>query len=306
MAQKAGWYEVPGKGRRYWTGSEYRFYGPSDNPANKGSAAVNLDIGGMWNNLVKQYGSNTSDPTKVGQQSFERNPPVTAAKIPVAPSADTKQEPYTVMGVTYDPASGQAIQPDTGEIAPGGYSIPASGTDTSSGNREALRSAGGDPAMVAWATANPELAKSMVATQDRRLETNPDFKQSGYTAVRDHLYPERAVLAAEGNMGDFSVRDGMTMGMSPENAGTIGSGGSVETIFEPGKDPVTTSAPQQAFDLLTSYKQGLTNPAVEEAPTDKAPANMIGLDYDQVNAKMKGLGGEEYLRQLDAGKFTRR
>lgn len=28
--QKPGWYNVPGKGDRYWTGSEYRFYGPSE------------------------------------------------------------------------------------------------------------------------------------------------------------------------------------------------------------------------------------------------------------------------------------
>lgn len=163
-----------------------------------------------------------------------------------------------------------------------------------------------DAGMTAWAKANPGLAAKMVAKQDKRLETNPNFKQSGYEVVRNELYPERAALAAEGNMGDFSVRDAIDGGMSPENAGTIGSGGSVETVFEPGKDPVTTSAPQQAFDLLTSYKKGLTNPSVKEAPIDKAPASMIGLDYDQVNAKMSELGGEEYLKQLDAGKFTRR
>ena len=182
----------------------------------------------------------------------------------------------------------------------------ATGTDTGSGDREALREAGGDPAMVAWAKANPELAKRMVATQDRRLETNPDFKQSGYEAVRGHLYPERAVLAAEGDKGVFSARDAATMGMTPQNAINIASGGSVETLIDADGTTEVSSAPGKAQDLLTSYKQGLTNPSVEEAPTDKAPANMIGLDYDQVNSKMSELGGEEYLKQLDAGKFTRR
>ena len=66
--QKPGWIDVPGKGRRYWTGSEYRFYGPSDNPANKGQSAVSGDIAGMWNNFVSQYGRSTSDPTQVGAQ----------------------------------------------------------------------------------------------------------------------------------------------------------------------------------------------------------------------------------------------
>ena len=58
---------------------------------------------------------------------------------PVRPSQPTGQPAmnnYTVNGVKYDRKTGQAINPDTGKISPGGYSIdPSSGkrTDYSSG-----------------------------------------------------------------------------------------------------------------------------------------------------------------------------
>jgi len=66
MAQQPGWYNVPGKGERYWNGKSYGFYGPSDTAASKGQGKVSTDIGGMWNNFVSQFGSTTSDSSKVG------------------------------------------------------------------------------------------------------------------------------------------------------------------------------------------------------------------------------------------------
>ncbi len=66
MAQQPGWYNVPGKGQRYWNGKNYQFYGPSDTASSKGQLKVSSDIGGMWNNLVSQFGSTTSDPSKIG------------------------------------------------------------------------------------------------------------------------------------------------------------------------------------------------------------------------------------------------
>ena len=57
MAQQPGWMNVPGKGERYWNGKNFQFYGPSDSAATKGQNRVNLDIGGMWNNFVNQYGN---------------------------------------------------------------------------------------------------------------------------------------------------------------------------------------------------------------------------------------------------------
>ena len=112
---------------------------------------------------------------------------------PKPTATDVKQEPYTVMGVTYDPTTGQAIQPDTGKIAPGGYSVPASGTDTSSGDREALRTGTENERMTAWAEANPELAKRVVAKGP---------KQSGYDAIENVVFegaeaPEAKELTEE-------------------------------------------------------------------------------------------------------------
>ena len=123
--------------------------------------------------------------------------PGAATEAPKTPAADTKQEPYTVMGVTYDPATGQAIQPDTGEVAPNGYSVPASGTDTSSGDREALRNAPEDERMAAWAKANPTLVGEV-------MRKGP--KQSGYDAIENVAFgaaaePEAKELTEAGMAG---------------------------------------------------------------------------------------------------------
>ena len=122
-----------------------------------------------------------------------------------------KDEPlpstYTVMGVEYDSASGQAIQPDTGKIAPGGYSVPASGTDTSTSRRDDPRNADyisardaltpessaadiksvEDAGMAAWAKANPGL----VAEAVRR---GP--KQAGYDVLKEIAFEEVAAPEA--------------------------------------------------------------------------------------------------------------
>jgi len=66
MPQQPGWYDVPGKGERYWDGKNYRFYGPSDTAASRGQGKASSDIGGMWNSFVDFFGSTTSDPSKIG------------------------------------------------------------------------------------------------------------------------------------------------------------------------------------------------------------------------------------------------
>ena len=66
MPQQPGWYEVPGKGRRYWNGKDYQFFGPSNSASSKGQMSVSNDVGGMWNNFVGKYGQSTADPSKVG------------------------------------------------------------------------------------------------------------------------------------------------------------------------------------------------------------------------------------------------
>ena len=138
---------------------------------------------------------------------------------------------------------------------------PATGTDTGSGDRESLRAAGGDPAMVAWAKANPELAARMVDKVDDRRNRGLEGKQSGYEAVRNELYPERAVLASEGNLGGFSVDDAVDGGMSSKEAEAIGSGGFVETVFDKGvqgESKITNNSAEKATDLLNNYKAQLS------------------------------------------------
>ena len=139
--QKPGWYNVPGKGRRYWNGSNYQFFGPSDNPASRGQPSVSGDIGGMWNNFVNQWGSSTKDPSRVGEQSFTRQQVEqvrsrrrNVGAKPDSPEAPTSPEPtataqppkeYTVSGVTYNTNTGRP------KGAPeGGYSLETDGTMT--------------------------------------------------------------------------------------------------------------------------------------------------------------------------------
>jgi len=72
MPQQPGWYNVAGKGERYWDGKNYRFYGPSGTAASKGQGKISSDVGGMFNNIVDAFGRTTSDPSKVGQQRWQQ------------------------------------------------------------------------------------------------------------------------------------------------------------------------------------------------------------------------------------------
>ena len=109
---KPGWVDVPGKGRRYWTGSEYRFYGPSDNAANRGQTAVSGDIAGMWNNFVGQFGRSTSDPKQVGSQSFTPQQVKDSKKgKPKNPAAPAKPAVKPSASLSIPPS---AAQPGTG------------------------------------------------------------------------------------------------------------------------------------------------------------------------------------------------
>ena len=141
---------------------------------------------------------------------------------PKPTTTDTKLEPYTVMGVTYDPTTGQAIQPDTGKIAPGGYSVPASGTDTSSGDREALRTGTEDERMAAWAAANPGLAANLVENVEDRRMMNPKYDQAGYDEVKKALDPSYDKDIRTQNFGP--VANGVEYGRNLDLQGTAGVG----------------------------------------------------------------------------------
>ncbi len=160
--------------------------------------------------------------------------------------------------------------------------LKIAGTDTSSGDRESLRAAGGDPAMAAWAKANPELAKRMVDKVDARRNRGLEGKQTGYEAVRNELYPERAVLASEGNLGGFSVDDAVDGGMSSKEAEAIASGGFVETVFDKGvqgESKITNNSAEKATDLLNNYTNKITETFAEALPPS-ATQNPIPMGGD--------------------------
>jgi hypothetical protein len=174
----------------------------------------------------------------------------------------------------------------------------AAGTDTGSGDRESLRevprsappkelSAG----MAAWAAANPELAKKMVDKVDARRMKNPEYTQSGYDPVREVVYPGNAALAAEQNQGDFSIRDAVGGKMSPEDAGTIASGGFVETVFDKGvQSPSTSSNDQEkkSIDLLNNYISK-NKPAVIEStiPSQAQGVAPVGGDGTILDSELE-------------------
>ncbi len=149
----------------------------------------------------------------------------------------------------------------------------STGTDTGSGDREVTRVAqtdNMDDNMKAWAAANPELAQRMVDKVDARRNKGLEGKQSGYETVRDAVYPERAVLAKEGNQGSFSARDAVGGGMSAQNAINIGSGGFVETLIDGDKATQVSSAPGKAQAFAAKrIKQQI------DAPGGALPASEI-------------------------------
>ena len=216
--QQPGWYNVPGKGRRYWDGKNYRFYGPSEGPHNKGQTAISLDLPGMWNNFVSQYGSSTSDPSKVGEQSYTKSVTPPSVPVPVVP--------YT--GSAGNAGGAQSVDPEAGGYIPP-TGLPLSpGTNTSTGKRDPGPAASDfkdnpDEAMKIWAQNFPELADRVID----KVETR-GLQQSGYDAIKSVRQPQ-----ALSDSRESSAVDMVTMGMSPEDAVDFARTGQRETVFEP-------------------------------------------------------------------------
>ena len=118
---------------------------------------------------------------------------IPGATVKTSPAQKDKPLPstYTTMGVEYDSATGQALNPDTKKSSSGGYSInpdggartdygsgDARGVDTSTAQRESLRTAPEDERMTAWAKANPELAQKVL---------NKKTKQAGRGAIEKEI-----------------------------------------------------------------------------------------------------------------------
>ena len=177
----------------------------------------------------------------------------------------------------------------------------ATGTDTGSGDREVLREEPRvaqtddmDANMRAWAAANPTLAKRMVDKVDARRNKGLEGKQSGYETVRDTVYPERKVLAAEGNLGGFSVDDAVDGGMSSKEAEAIASGGFVETVFDKGvqgESKITKNSAGEAQDLLKNYQAQLSgnlSPLVEDGiPSESQNPRIANTDYTPIDSEIE-------------------
>ena len=256
------------------------------------------------------------------------------------PSLQSNNVPAGAFGDIVDKFNNAMSPPSESQIKFEVPTLAATGTDTGSGDRESLRE---DPraappkelsaGMAAWAAANPKLAKRMVDKVDARRMKNPEYTQSGYDTVRETVYPGNAALAAEQNQGDFSVRDAVGGKMSPEEAGAIASGGFVETVFDKGvqgESTITNDSAEKATNLLSNYKKGLIGKAAGEVEPSaiqnpitpggdgtpdgavselqkktvyEAPPSMIGMPLGEVNSKLNQLGGDEFLKQMQAGRF---
>ena len=176
------------------------------------------------------------------------------------------------------------------------------GTDTGSGNREVTRVAqtdNMDDNMKIWAAANPELAANLVKKVDERRMNNPEYTQVGYDQARKQADPSYDPNARSQNFGP--VADGVEYGRNLDLQGTAGVGpmedGALYADMLSGKEKPNA----QSFVNKKIQEQVAGN--ATDTSEYEAPANMIGLTNDVVKAKMSELGGEEYLRQLDAGKF---
>ena len=132
---KPGWVDVPGKGRRYWTGSEYRFYGPSDDPASKGQPTLSGDIAGMWNNFVGQYGKSTNNSKQVGAQNM------TSAEA----KAEIERRKKAGGGGTKDSKTPPTAQPPSKVKPSASLSIPPSAAQPGTGPKNNTVGSDSDP-----------------------------------------------------------------------------------------------------------------------------------------------------------------
>lgn len=187
----------------------------------------------------------TSQPTKAQSSSARTRPVVPKAEVPsVATKTETPtanpERPgqpsggeevsalgggtYNVMGVEYDSASGQAINPDTGKTSSGGYSIdPKTSQRTDYSRGETRTNANGmvqtgtstSPRSMTFDDANSVLAKYGISNNGfgEKFSSNqlPGTKGSPY--------------------GQSSSADNQVMGGSARDSAVIEGGGSVETVI---------------------------------------------------------------------------
>ena len=142
---------------------------------------------------------------------------------------------YTVGGVTYDSASGQAINPETGKVNPSGYSIkpePKAAPAPDNG-RDA-----------APPTQNPNGVE--------QKGTNTGFKASGFGEANS-LLSRMGINSVE--YGKFEsnnlpgTSDYEAMGGSKEDAGRYYSGEGVETVIDGNYEPIEAKQRQGSPEL---------------------------------------------------------
>ena len=205
MLQQPGWMNVPGKGMRYWNGKNFQFYGPSDSAGTRGQTRVNLDIAGMYNNFVDEFGSTTSDPSKIGQQPYQQygydsreaylsalkkrrealdkdKPETTVKTVPAAVS----QAPDTRLGnvETPTPFPTEAVMVPVKKKPPEDPGTPtvviATGLDTASGSREARL----DPNATERYASNFKAGQANMDQIQDMYSGEAEYKDTGKTALQ--------------------------------------------------------------------------------------------------------------------------
>lgn len=191
-SKKPGWVNVPGKGRRYWTGSEFRMHGPSDDATHGGRTAWSGDIAGYWNNMVNYWGRSTGNSSEVGQQTWTREQVQQARSNrdgdsePTATLSPTRPAPlptnYTGSdGTEYDVKTGRPV-----DAPEGGYSLEEGGTmtphseqdlETETTETPAPAPEGGDEKSTTRTNGNGIVQKGMnLGGIQNFLNFNPDLK----------------------------------------------------------------------------------------------------------------------------------
>ena len=103
----------------------------------------------------------------------------------------------------------------------------AAGTDTSTGLRDRGPAASEfvgkeDEAMAIWAKANPKLAQAMVEKVERARVNSPDFKQTGYDAVKKYLDPSYDKDARSQTFGPVANAEEYGRNLALQGTGGIG------------------------------------------------------------------------------------
>ncbi len=256
----------------------------------------------------------TSQPTKAQSSTGRGRTTVPKATIPTAPKPATQTEEasvvperptqatggvevpalggstYSVMGVEYDAASGQAINPDTGKTSSGGYSIDPKTSARTDYSRGQTRTNG----LNVTQTGTQTSPMAMTFEDVNSILAGHGINNYGF----GEKYSSNQLPTTESSpYGAYSSEDAAAFGRSDKDNSVIAGGGSTETVIDGDTD---------LKNVKTNYLSG-DRPKQNRSFLDFADDGKPGASLRALRAKEASNGvfyaeGKHHIANPNAGK----